>query len=155
MARNDTPLDDVKTKVQDLGQDAAAAARAKVDEAAHAAQSRATAEVSAVANAADAASDELPSGSIQAQMADQVAAGAEYLAQSVADMDVNAVTQQITDFARRNPLVFIGGAALAGVALSRFLKARDPSPIAQTYSDDDPWHSRDIDAALGGFDVPS
>lgn len=142
--------DTIKSKVQDLGHDAADAVRSKATEAVETAQSRAVSEASSIANAADAAGDEFRSGSLQAQLADQVAAGAEHVAKSIADVDVNALTRDVSDFARRNPLIFIGGAALAGMALARFLKARDPSPLAQTYSDDDPWKSRSEN-----FNVPS
>lgn len=70
--------------------------------------------------------------------------GAEYLnlfadkAESISgyirDKDISAVANDLKQFARRNPAVFIGAAFLAGIALTRFLKSgasADNSPAAE------------------------
>jgi hypothetical protein len=50
---------------------------------------------------------------------------------------VRELASQATDMARRNPMLFIGGAAIAGFAAARFLKARDPQPHASAQAN--PW----------------
>jgi hypothetical protein len=62
----------------------------------------------------------------QPQMAD-FASGAADQAEAVAgylrETDVRQLIGNVEDFARRQPLLFIGGAFLVGVAASRFVKA--------------------------------
>ena len=48
------------------------------------------------------------------------------------DKDIDAVTQDVQAFARRNPAVFIGGAFLLGIAVARFLKSSEAAPMAGT-----------------------
>lgn len=139
MAHHDPVTQDVKTKLQDLGNDAAEALKDNAEQQAQTAKLRAVKEAEKVANAADAAGNEFGAGSIQAQIADQVAMQAEHFAQSIAQLDVNAVSRNVSEFARRNPLLFVGGAAVAGVLAARFLKARDPEPTVVSYPNDDPW----------------
>ena len=155
MAHHDTLTQDVKTKVEDLGNDLVNAGRAKATEAAHAARDQAVNEASRFANAADAAASEFSSDSVQAQLASQVANQAERLAKSVSELDVNALSRDISDFARRNPLIFIGGAAMVGLVAARFLKARDryTSEVPTTFGDEDPWQTRRAAPVGGGLDV--
>ena len=58
-----------------------------------------------------------------AQYTDQAAAGLERFSHSLRDRDFNTVAGQVEDFARRQPVAFIGGAALLGFLASRFLKS--------------------------------
>lgn len=155
MSQTTADTQDIQNKVQNLGTDAADAARAKAHETAQAAQTHAASEAAQVADAADAAARQFDAGSVQAQVAQQLAAQADTFARSIADLDLNAVNRNVSDFARRNPLLFIGGAALAGLLAARFLKARDTRPATQTYTDDDPWRSQGAATRTGGFDVPS
>lgn len=155
MSRTETMMNDVKTKAQEVGADAADAARAKAQETAQTAQAHAVSKAAQVADAADAAAAEFGPGSLQAQVAQQVAAQADTLARSIADLDVTAMNRNVSDFARNNPLLFVGGAALAGLLAARFLKARDTRPAQPTYSNDDPWRATPAPTARGGLDVPS
>ena len=93
--------------------------------------------VQQAANAADAAASHLDPASPQAEAMSQVAEHIEGFASQLRHADVREVASQATDMARRNPMLFIGGAALAGFAAARFLKARDPRPYTGT--DSDPW----------------
>lgn len=154
MAHHDDATQTVKTRAQELGEDIADAATAKANHAAASMHAQAQQEADQLAQAAEAASDAFPSGSVQSQIADQVAQQADRLAQTVAQMDAQAVIQDVSDFARRNPLVFVGGAALVGLLAARFLKARDTSGIAQSYGDDDPWRTGGA-TPRGGHDVTS
>ena len=58
-----------------------------------------------------------------AHYTDQAAAGLERFSHSLRDRDFNTVVGQVEDFARRQPIAFIGGAALLGFLASRFLKS--------------------------------
>jgi hypothetical protein len=62
----------------------------------------------------------------QPQMADFASGAAdqaEALARYLRETDVRQLVGNVEDFARRQPLLFIGGAFLVGVAASRFVKA--------------------------------
>lgn len=62
----------------------------------------------------------------QPQMADfalGAADQAEAIARHLRETDVRELIGNVEDFARRQPLLFIGGAFLLGVAASRFIKA--------------------------------
>jgi hypothetical protein len=70
----------------------------------------------------------------QPQMAD-FASGAADQAEAVArylrETDVRQLIGNVEDFARRQPLIFLGGAFLVGVAASRFIKAAGSPPQSQ------------------------
>jgi hypothetical protein len=57
------------------------------------------------------------------QYTERAAQSLEGFSHTLRDRDVDSLIGQLEDFARRQPLVFVGGAVLAGFALSRFLKA--------------------------------
>ena len=58
-----------------------------------------------------------------AELASTAADQAEAVARYLRDTDVRQLIGNVEDFARRQPLVFLGGAFLVGVAASRFIKA--------------------------------
>jgi hemerythrin superfamily protein len=58
-----------------------------------------------------------------AQYTDQAAAGLERFSHNLRDQDFNTVIGYVEDFARRQPVAFIGSAALLGFLASRFLKS--------------------------------
>ena len=62
-------------------------------------------------------------------LADEVDRCARYLEQR----DMGALVHDTQRFARRNPELFLGGMFLAGLALSRFLKASRPETDGQQY----------------------
>jgi gas vesicle protein len=75
--------------------------------------------------------DEHIAGYVDA-MADEVDRCARYLEQR----DAQALLRDTQQFARRNPEWFLGGMFLAGLALSRFLKASRPEESRQPYAGD-------------------
>lgn len=104
------------------------------------AQSAAANKISAAANATEAAAEQLDPESPQAEAMRQVADHIEDVAAKLRDADVRQIASDATEYARRNPLLFIGGAALAGFAAARFLKARDPGrPQYSAAATADPW----------------
>lgn len=77
---------------------------------------------------------------------------AERAAEYVEQHDIRSVTSDLNHMARRNPALFIGGAALLGLVAGRFLSARPPRSEHDQYgpgADDrtDPWVRRQYGAA--------
>jgi hypothetical protein len=58
-----------------------------------------------------------------AHYTEQAASGLERFSHNLRDRDFNTVVGQVEEFARRQPVAFIGGAALLGFLASRFLKS--------------------------------
>ena len=89
--------------------------------------------------ARNSAADELRSGSPQERSFSQIADGLADASEAIRDKDLGEMMGSVNDFARRNPLVFLGSAALVGFAATRFAKAssaprdagRDGSSAAQ------------------------
>lgn len=79
------------------------------------------------ANAIRRAGDELAQNdqSLGAQLVRQAADGLESLSRNLADKDPEDLLDNVREFGRRNPMAFIGGAVLVGVALGRFIRASD------------------------------
>ncbi|SHH02355.1 hypothetical protein [Cognatishimia maritima] len=126
-----------RQQVSDLSQKAKEVASEKVRRTVDSAQSQTAAEVQATADAAQAASRSFEPGSMQAQATDFVAAQLADAAHRVRTVDLEETAAEVVGFARRNPLIFIGAAALAGFAATRFMKAtaeepaRLPAPMPQ------------------------
>ncbi|MDC0656641.1 hypothetical protein N6L27_01360 [Leisingera sp. SS27] len=114
-----------RSQAAGLGRKAKAAVAGKLREATDAAQSQAAQEVEATADAADAAAGAFAPGSVQAQAASMVAGHLEDAAHRVRSLDIEQTVEDVSAFARRNPLLFLSAAALAGFAATRFLKAHD------------------------------
>jgi hypothetical protein len=125
----------------ELGAQAKAAATQEAVAQADTAKQAAADKVQQAANAAGAAASQLDSSSPQAQAVQHVAERIEDVAMKLRHADVRELAGQATDMARRNPMLFIGGAAVAGFAAARFLKARGPEPMTQSIGDD-PWAPR-------------
>ncbi|NIZ12086.1 hypothetical protein [Phaeobacter sp. HF9A] len=89
-------------------------------------------ETQARANAAYSAAGQFSPDCIQAQAAQLVAGRLEDIAETVRHLDVQETINEVSSFARRNPVAFLGATALAGFAATRFLKTTTP----QTTSDD-------------------
>ncbi len=154
--QHDNLTQDVKTKAQDLGQEAKDAVYSEAERKAEAVRDEAAARVTNAANAADAAAAEFDADSLQARAAQQVADQVEGLAERLRTADLTTVTHEVSSFARKNPALFIGGAALLGFAATRFLKARDPQRVDHSSTDSDPWGAQNgASPTSRGYDVPS
>ena len=128
----------VRAHAEDVGTQAKAAATQETVAQANKAKSAVANKAQQAANAADAAASELDPASPQAEAIRQVADHIEGVASQLRHADVRELATQATNLARRNPLLFVGGAAIAGFAAARFFKARDPQS-AFVVDDDDPW----------------
>jgi hypothetical protein len=63
-----------------------------------------------------------------AQYADRAAEQIDNIAGYLRDGDVNQIVHDVERFARRKPMLFLGGALAAGLFASRFLKSSAPQP---------------------------
>ena len=88
--------------------------------------------ISGVARAAQTAASDLEGTSPQvARFVRTAADGVERIAKDIRSSDLNDVVASLTDFGRRQPVAFFGGAILAGFVLARFLKS-DAAVVAST-----------------------
>ena len=100
-------------------------------------------EVKGVASALRTAADELPIGSPHERSFSQLADGLADVSETMRDKDLGEVVGDLNGFAKRNPLVFLGGAALLGFVATRFAKASSDRPAGGyggsgvEYDDDD------------------
>jgi ElaB/YqjD/DUF883 family membrane-anchored ribosome-binding protein len=120
-------LDDAKQKGKEMMDDAQEQAAVMV----HEQQQRLAGQIDGVANALQQTARQLDND--QAWLAE----GAEYAARSLSSMagamrnkDFGSLIHDIESYTRRQPAVVLGGAAVAGFLLTRFLKssARQPEP---------------------------
>ncbi|MEQ6204883.1 hypothetical protein ABMC88_17725 [Sulfitobacter sp. HNIBRBA2951] len=154
--QHDDLTQDLKTKAHDIGHDAKEAAFSQAERKAEALRDDAAARVSNAADAADAAANTFDPDSLQARAAQQVADQVEGIAQQLRTADLGSVAHEVSSFARKNPALFIGGAALLGFAATRFLKARDPQRVDYGRVDADPWGAPDeVKPTPRGYDVAS
>ncbi|MFU1478240.1 hypothetical protein ACM25N_11255 [Roseovarius sp. C7] len=149
--------EDLKTKARetassvkdDMSKAAQSAAQSVQDEAAHYAdrsKEGAAREVRGVASALRTAADELRDGSPQERTFSQLADGLADVSDTIRDKDLGEMVGGVNSFARRNPLLFLGGAALAGFAATRFARASSRSPRHHDNAD----RATSFGADLGG-----
>lgn len=172
-------LEAVKDRVSEAGQ----SLKAEVRSFAGAAQERVTTEAQKgvqtagktlgdFANAVRRAGDEL-AGSDQnpaARLVGKAADGLEQFSRSLDGKDPSDLLDVVRDFGRRNPLAFVGGAVLVGLALGRFARASDrrgseavarlegpttPAPVTSPYMDrtTEPTTSVGMGAGTSGLGV--
>ncbi|MBM7070080.1 hypothetical protein [Actibacterium sp. 188UL27-1] len=116
-----------KSAARDVAQNAASAAKDQAETA----KSSVADEMSGVASALRTAAEEMRSGSPQERTFGQIAEGLADASEAMRDRDLSEMVQDVSAFARKNPLVFLGGAALIGFAATRFAKASN-APNQQT-----------------------
>lgn len=156
MMKHDSLTQDVKTKAHELGNDAKDAVYSEAERAASDLRDQTADKVTNAANAAEAAAAEFGDDSLQARAAQQVADQVEGLATRLRSADLNTMTRDVSRFARNNPALFIGGAALLGLAATRFLKARGPDHAGYSSGPSDPWQTQSApNPTSRGYDVPS
>lgn len=129
-----TTLGDAQTAVSDtvtsIAADLKAAGKQKLDAAVTEVKSQAddakagvADEVKDVANALRKASQDLRGGSAQERTLGQIANGLADASDALRDKDLGEIVHAVSDVARRNPMLFLGGAVILGFAASRFAKA--------------------------------
>lgn len=100
-------------------------AKAEAVQQSEAAKNRAASEMSQTSQALRTAAGELDDGSIQHKMFTQAADAVGSMAEALSDRSVGEIVDQLSRFGRRNPAALIGGAVLAGLVVSRFLRASE------------------------------
>ena len=128
-----------KEHATELGHQAKMAAKEEAMSHADDAKSSLASEAQKAASAAEAAASQFDPNSPQAQAMQKIADHIEDLATHLRQSDVRELAGQASSMARRNPLLFVGGAVIAGFAAARFLKARDPKSLYSNSRDSDPW----------------
>jgi hypothetical protein len=127
----DTAKDLASSAADTVRQEAASFAdRAKetVGERAGQAQSAASQTLGDFASAVRKAGDELAQSdqSMAGRLVQQAANGLEQVSRSLADKQPGELIDAVRDFGRSNPIAFIGGAVLIGIALGRFARTSAP-----------------------------
>ena len=141
--------EDLVGEARETVEDFATSARARVGEEAEAPKAQLADGLGATADRLATAADEMTA---DAPHTDTVAAAAvrlDGMADAVRDLDLGAVPARLSAFARKNPAAFLGGAAILGIAVGRFLKAQAPED-ADTGPDLSRHHIPAPDAAPGG-----
>ncbi|MBM2576024.1 hypothetical protein JQC91_06885 [Jannaschia sp. Os4] len=124
-----------KARASELSEKAKAEAAALADrakstasETAHGYKDQAASVVDEQASALRSAGREFGEDSYQARAADYLADGLSEAATVIRDRDFSTMMDDVEGFARRNPALFLGGAALLGFVGARLLKASDRGP---------------------------
>jgi hypothetical protein len=124
-------VDDVTAQAKTVAAETKDTILGEVSQRADAVKGAAATEVGNVAAALRKAAQESRSGSAQERTFGQIADTLADASDAISNKDLGTAISDIGDFARRNPLTFLAGAALAGFAISRFAKASD----RHTYDD--------------------
>lgn len=114
---------DIAGSMRDSARDAAGKISGDAANAAEQAQAGAADEFKDVASALRTAANEMRSGSPQDRAFSQLADSFADVSDALRDMDVGEMLGKASDFARRNPMAFMGGAALVGFTAIRLAKA--------------------------------
>jgi ElaB/YqjD/DUF883 family membrane-anchored ribosome-binding protein len=102
-------------------------ARTAVEERSERAKHSAADEIDKTAHGLETAADELEGSPVQQDLLREAADGLKQLSQAMHGKSLGTMVSDVSDFGRRNPLAFIGGAALAGFAMARFARASTPA----------------------------
>ncbi len=111
--------------VRSTARDAADNVRSEAEARAHDAKDSAADEVSGISSALNSAASEMRDGSLQQRSMSHIADRVAYASETLRDRDFGEMTQDLGTFARRNPALFLGGAALLGFAVARFAKSSE------------------------------
>jgi hypothetical protein len=138
MSTTSDTFEQAKNRATELAGDVKDYAAASVNEQAESARDQAVDGMENAANAAGSASDAFDPNSLQAAALDQLGAQINSVAARLRDKPLDEMTDDVAVFARNNPLLFLGGAALVGFAAARFLKAGNGTHTSDSMTDD-PW----------------
>lgn len=137
------PTSSLSETAQNALEDASTQAQDVASEAATDVQDRVVDESQQTADAARNAAEAFDANSLQAAALDHLAQNIEGVTDALRQKTVEGLADDVAVFARRNPLLFLGGAAAVGFAAARFLKS---SPEADAADTSDPWSNLQSDA---------
>lgn len=124
------PEKDLKAKAGEAIEGAVHSTAAAARQQGEKAKSSVADEISSVSSALRTAADEMRSGSPQERTFGQIAESLADASDALRDKDLATMVGDLNRFARSNPMVFLGGAALIGFAATRFAKASGESQAA-------------------------
>lgn len=105
------------------------------------------------ASALHKAADDIPEGSVRQTLLREAADGLGQIAQSMENKSVGDIARELSDFGRRHPAAFLGGAALFGLAIARFVRASAPDDSSGgRYRGEATEFSSDTGARGGAYD---
>ena len=130
-------VSDVTAQAKTVAHDAKETVKSEVASRADAAKTAAAQEVSNVASALRKAANESRTGSPQERTFGQIADTLADASDAISNKDLGTALKDVGDFARRHPLTFLAGAALAGFAVSRFAKASERNAMPVYAGSDD------------------
>jgi hypothetical protein len=145
------PTDSLKTaknRATDMANDAKDQIATSAREQAETARDHTVETVENAAHAAEAAGQEFDSDSLQAAALEQLGAQINSVAAGLRNKPVDEMVDDVAVFARKNPILFLGGAALIGFAAARFLKSGESTRNAND-DETDPWsgHLQTLEAS--------
>ncbi len=111
--------DDLKTKASQTAEEV----KSSVQNATANKRNEAADEVSSIADSLRKAADDMRDGSPQARTMSQIASGFADASDAIRSKDLAELSREVSGFARRNPIAFLGGAALIGFTAARLAKA--------------------------------
>jgi len=120
--------------LRDTVHDAAGKVSAEATGAMEKARTGAAQEVKDLADALRTAAGELDDGSPQRRMIGTVARNLEQVSDALHDRSIGDMLGQMNGLAKRNPMLFLGGAALLGFAATRLAVASAPDGAATSRS---------------------
>jgi hypothetical protein len=100
-------------------------------------------EIARTAKGLEAAAAELEGSPLQQDLLHEAAEGLKQISQAIEGKSIGTIIEDLSDFGRRNPLAYLGGAALAGFALARFARASTADPKAAEEGPDGVWDPDD------------
>ena len=133
MSTNPKALHAASESTPDMAHDARMRLAASAREQAETARQR-----SVGSDESDAADQDSRPDTLQDAALAQLGAQINVIAARLQDTSVDEMVDDVALFARRNPLLFLGGAALAGFAAARFLKSSDGMKTSEE-DEYDPW----------------
>lgn len=116
---------DVKKKAEELTEETLSEAKRKTQHFADKQKGAAAQQLGGVAHAIGAAADDLDAQDrdTMAYYTRKASENIERISNAVSENSVDEIVGSVEDFARRQPVAFLGGAVLAGFALARFAKS--------------------------------
>lgn len=108
-------------------------------------------DVESVASALRSAANEMSRGSASERTFSQIASGLADASDAMQNKDLGQIIGALSDYARRNPMIFLGSAVLVGFAATRFAKATTgPSQPGSTLGTGNDYERPDTSLSNGG-----
>lgn len=135
-------FEDARTSIQDTAEKMSDSAKQKGHERISSAKDDLAGEGKRLARGLRGAADAQRENSVQSRVLDIVADSLRDASEGLQGRSIDTIYADVENFARRNPAVFIAGAALAGFAAARFARASAPTGSSSSNFSSTPTASR-------------